>query len=465
MAKGAEKAKTNQMLNTAQGQQQNYTTNYLSGTAPERALAREHGNDLYNKISSGYSDIATNKGITPELLAAIRGGGGGGGGGGGVNPADIMGGYGDVKNQYSSFAGGGGVNLARNNEAMGVLSGLTKTGGWSPADVTAQQGLIGGLTDMSKTGGLDAESMNRFRGGGVYDEFAKTGGYSPAQAAEFRARATANIPSIYANAKASADQMGRVTGQYNPAAMARMSRQAGYDTQAAATDAEVQLQDQIRQGREWGAGGMTSSENALQSLRTGNMLQGANSAGAMRANMLNSIASTKQGSATGMGQLDIGGQELIQRGKMFGTQGLEGLADKEAAAKRAAAAAGAASHANNIANEKWLAQFGERNQEAGLEGLGGLYTSSPAEVGYYDNQQQRMLHQNVSDTGDIAGVRIQNNPQRDWVSTIGGLAGSFAGAATGLGALGGMGGGAMKGMMPSAGGFANNKMWVPGLSG
>jgi hypothetical protein len=446
MAKGAEKAKTNQMLNTAQGQQQQYTNKYISQTDPERATARARGDDLYNTISAGYKDIAANKGITPELLAALGPGGSGSGGGGYAAPNFATGNYGTVTDAYKNFMGGGGVNLARNNEAMGVLSGLTKTGGWSAGDRASQNKLIGGLTDMGTTGGIDAESMNRFRGGGVYDEFAKSGGYTPQQAQEFRARATSMIPSIYQNAKAQADQMGRITGQYNPAAIARMSRQAGYDTQQAATSAEVDLQNQIRQGREWGASGMTSSENALQGLRTGNMLQGMNSAGAMRANMLNSIAGTQSGAASSMGQLDIGGQDLIQKGKMFGTQGLEGIADKEAAAARAAAASRGASSAQNAANAKWLAQFGERNQEAGLEGLGGLYTAVPGELAYYDKSRQSMLGQNVSQTGDIAGVRIQNNPQRDWVSTIGGLAGSFAGAATGLGGL-------MGKKLPGMGGF------------
>lgn len=183
MAKGAEKNKTNQMLNTAQGQSQQYTNQYLANTAPERATARSNANDLYSTISSGYKDIAANKGITPELRAALgMGPGGSSGGGGGVNPASIMSGYGDVKNQYSNFAGGGGVDIGRTNEAMGVLSNLTKTGGWSNLDRDSQNKLIAGLTSMGQTGGLDAESMARMRGGGVYDEFAKSGGYTPQQA-------------------------------------------------------------------------------------------------------------------------------------------------------------------------------------------------------------------------------------------------------------------------------------------
>jgi len=279
------------------------------------------------------------------------------------------------------------------------------------------------------------------RGNGVYDEFAKTGGYTPEQMQEQRARATSVIPSIYANAKASADQMGRVTGQYNPAAMARMSRQAGYDSQKAANDAEVSLQDSVRTNRLAGAQGASSSEQALQGLRTSNMLQGDNSAAAARAAMLNSIAGNQSGAATSMGNMDISGQGLVQQGKMFGTSGLSDLASKELAAKQAAASAGNASAAQNAANAKWLAEFGVNNQEAGLQGLGGLYTSSPAEVAYYDTAQRQMMGQNTGQTVDVSQARMANNPQRDWASTIGGLVGSAAGAMTGIGAIGGIMGG------------------------
>jgi hypothetical protein len=230
--------------------------------------------------------------------------------------------------------------------------------------------------------------------------------------------------------------MSGITGNYNPAAIAQMARSSAYDTNRAAVDAEAGLQDQIRQGREWGGSNIAGSEATLQGLMSQNKLAGLQGAGSMEANMLNSIAQNRIGASTGLGNLDIGGQELIQKGKMFGTQGLEGLADKEAQAKRAAAAAGAARSANNLAAEEWLAKFQTGNQLAGLGGLGNLYTSNPAEVAYYDDAQRKMMGQNTGQTNDIANTRIANNPQRDWVSTIGGLVGSAAGAMTGLGAMG-----------------------------
>ena len=440
MAKGSEKKKTNEMLNTAQGQQQNYTTSYINQATPERAVARDNANNMYNAMYGGYSNIANTGGVTPELLSAIRGhGSGGGGGGSGPSAADLMGGYGDVKGQYANFAGGGGVNLAQNNYAMSQLHGLAGSGGWDPARIKSMDQNIAGLKAMGNaTGGLDANAIARMRGAGVFDEYAKTGGMDAAAQTAYRQRGTAGIPAQYQASMDEARRMSGVTGNYNPAAIANMARNSAYDTNRAAIDTEAGLQGQLSQGRQWGAGNIASSEAGLQGLISSNKLAGLQGAGSMEANMLNSIAGNRIGAATGLSAADIGGQELIQKGKMFGTQGLEGIADKEARAKQAAAAAGRARASDNLAAEQWLAKFQTGNQLAGLGGLGNLYTSNPAEVEYYDKARQSMLGQNVSQTGDIAGVRIQNNPQRDWVSTIGGLVGTAAGAMTGMGALGGL---------------------------
>ena len=434
MAKGSEKKKTNLMLNTAQQQAQNYTNQYMNTTAPERTQARTNATDLYGAMTGGYKDLATNKGITPELLAAIRGGaGGGGGGGGGFMPDYSSGMLGQAKGSYEDFLKTGGVNLGRTNEAMGHLGELAGSGGWSPADKAAQEKLIAGLTGFGETGGINPQDIERMRGLGVFDEFAKTGGFTPGQMQDVRSRATSQIPAAYASARQEAERMGRVTGQYNPAVAAQMSRTAGYDTSRAALDAELGLSEQVRQGRQWGAQGLTSAEQALQTLKTSNQLAGMTGAGGMRGNMLNAIAQNRTGAATGLGQLDIGSQGLIQQGKMFGTQGLEGMGENEAAAARANAAAGAASNAANIANEKWLANFGVENQLAGLGGLGNVYTSNPAELEYYDRMRQGAVNSNIQNTGQIAGARMQNNPQRDWVATALGGVNAAVGAATGMG--------------------------------
>jgi hypothetical protein len=135
---------------------------------------------------------------------------------------------------------------------------------------------------------------------------------------------------------------------------------------------------------------------------------------------------------------------LIQQGKMFGTSGMMGLNQAQNAANASAAASRGASNAANIANEKWLANFGVDNQLAGLSGLGNVYGSVPAELEYYDKMRQGTVNNNTVNTGNMAGLRMQNNPQTDWASTIGNIAGSVIGGATGMGAAGMLGGVAKK---------------------
>jgi len=73
---------------------------------------------------------------------------------------------------------------------------------------------------------------------------------------------------------------------------------------------------------------------------------------------------------------------------------------------------------------------------AGLEGLGGLREQEMSNEGGYN--KNRLQSRGMYDQSASAGIdqRMSNNPQRDWASTIGSVAGAAAGAMTGLGALG-----------------------------
>ena len=92
--------------------------------------------------------------------------------------------------------------------------------------------------------------------------------------------------------------------------------------------------------------------------------------------------------------------------------------------------------AQQIANAKWQAEFDREGRMYGLGGMQDLYSSRPGEVdmylGAHDQGQAR-----INDTGGrIVDQRMTNNPQRDWFSTIGSLAGGAGGLMTGVGNLG-----------------------------
>ena len=449
MAKGGERKKTNRLLDEQMAISNNYSKGYLDQSGPERDAARGKGNEMYDVMFQGNKGLAQGSAITPELLAAIRGGGGsgGGGGGGGYSPVDI-GGNG-VKSSYANFMGGGGVNLAYNEKAMRNLAGLAESGGWSKDDIAKQNDIINQYAEFGKTGGLSAEDMQRMRGGGVFEDFQKTGGFTPGDISNIRTRATSVIPSMYDQAKNEANRMSNVTGGYNPAAIAQMSRTAAYDAQKAALDAELGISEQVRSGKQWGAEGGAQAEGALQGLRTGNMLQGLGGAATTKSDMLNSIAGNRIGASTGLSNADIGGQELIQRGKMFGTEGMQGLNQAEDSQRARSAANSAASNAANIANEKWLANFGVDAQLAGLGGMQDLYNSKPEELFAYDAARHGSVGQNAGIQGGFIGQRMENNPQTSWVDAVSQIGGAVAGGMTGMGGMSSMfGGGGMQAGKP-----------------
>jgi hypothetical protein len=214
-------------------------------------------------------------------------------------------------------------------------------------------------------------------------------------------------------------------------------------------DTETGLSDRIRSGQQWGAEGGAQAENALQSLRTGNMLKGTQGAADIRGGMLANIASNRQAGSSGWTQGELGLGDLTQRGREFGIKGLEGIADKQAAAARAGAASSAASNAAKIRGLQWLGNFEAGNTMDAAGGMTDLYRSTPGEVNMWNNTLLANRGQQMQDTRSVVDQRMQNNPQQSWQSTLTGLVGAAAGGMTGLGALGIGGGGGRQGNVPA----------------
>ena len=150
--------------------------------------------------------------------------------------------------------------------------------------------------------------VNRFRGGGVFDEFAKTGGLSDADTSNIRARGTRTIPAYFDSLR---DEMGRRAqisgaGPSYSSSLARLARDQSRGAQNAASDVEYEIMDRRNRGRQWGAEGMHSSERALGEYGSANRRFGLE--GALR--------------AAGMG----GDWDLRNSGmNMQALQGLQGL--------------------------------------------------------------------------------------------------------------------------------------------
>ena len=90
------------------------------------------------------------------------------------------------------------------------------------------------------------ELMNQWQG------FAKTGGFSPEDLANIRARSISPIRSIYSNAQAGLQRQKALTGGYMPnfgAASAKMSREMSSAGADAATNAEAMIAELLQRGK------------------------------------------------------------------------------------------------------------------------------------------------------------------------------------------------------------------------
>jgi hypothetical protein len=104
-----------------------------------------------------------------------------------------------------------------------------------------------------------------------YQNFANTGGFSPEDIQNMRARSVAPMRAVYANAQSDLNRQRALTGGYSPnygAATAKMARELGYGLSDASTNTEASLADAIHQGKLAGLSGMTGIDTSLLNNQT-----------------------------------------------------------------------------------------------------------------------------------------------------------------------------------------------------
>lgn len=335
---------------------------------------------------------------------------------------------------------------ARIDSTIGRLEEIGRTGGYDPAQLTAIRGDIDSLRSWAATGGVDPERLAKARGtidfmqgGGIsdadlakwrgtgFDEFARTGGWSDAQQRDFRDRATSVIPAMYRAQEDEANRLNNIQGGGGAgflAAQSRMNRQGAQQMQTAARDAEIDLGNNVREGRRWGIEGLANTERDIQGqmgtnrgvgLSAGNTLElgvgqnritglaeaaragttleqniasnkiGANEvagklaidsenavndafirtrtgAGTLETNLQQAISQNRIAAQRAAAEAESTAQRLRQEGQLAGAQGLMSVAAQKEAAARAAQSSANAARANDQANERWWATFVSGNE-------------------------------------------------------------------------------------------------------
>lgn len=152
------------------------------------------------------------------------------------------------------------------------LAGQGRRGG--SGSIGNWEGRFAGLADNP----LEGVDVNRARGLGVFDEFARTGGLSEEDKGSLRARSANTVGSFYGALKDELDRAARGSGYGGgpgfDAQMAKIARQQSQGTSQALLDAEESIIDRVLAGRQWGASGASSSELGLGDLRSRNKIAG-----------------------------------------------------------------------------------------------------------------------------------------------------------------------------------------------
>ena len=201
------------------------------------------------------------------------------------------------------------TNLTRQNQGLENRFNVTADRG--EQDYNNLQGLSGNYLNSVVNG-----PTQNFGAYGGYQNFANTGGYSPDDISNIRARSVAPMRAVYQNAQNDINRQRSLQGGYSPnytAASAKMARELGYGLADASTNTEAALADQIRQGKLSGLGGMTNIDSALLNSQTQRMGIGSD----VLRNMM-----SLYGQAPGMAQL-FGNQMLNSSGQGVQIEGLQ----------------------------------------------------------------------------------------------------------------------------------------------
>lgn len=446
---GGEKDKANQMADQQYAKENAASQDFSQQQAGERVGAKARSDDLYSSISGGYKDLANQRLTLDQLGGPITSRGGYSAPQFTRDP-----GFATSLADYRKFADTGGIDSASMRQGEGTMREGMSNGLVDDARKASIEDTINSFKGIGKTGGLDDAAMQRMQGNGGFDEFAATGGLNASDRANIRSRATSVIPATMATTNAQADRMRSVQGGYGPGTLAlksRLLRSANTDNAAAARDAELGIMQQVNQGRQYGISGMADSAQKAQTLRTGNMLQGLSGASAADSDLMHTIQSGKMWGADSITSAEAKINELEQQGKMFGTQGTQGIAqsnqdfsDRQAQANASAANsnAGAANsvQAQNIALQQYLAEFNRGNQTEGLGGLSSLYGATPSEVAMYDQNNLNNRGMSNSSQNTVIGQKLSNNnsAMQNFTGVLGGVSSIAGAAAGGLGAISGV---------------------------
>lgn len=117
------------------------------------------------------------------------------------------------------------------------------------------------LSGGSSGGGSSGQPQS-FAG---FQQFAQTGGFSPEDLSNIRARALSPMRAVYANAQRNVNRQRALQGGYSPGfgvLQSRMAREQSQGVSDAATNAEASIAEMVQKGKLAGLQGMAGTEGS-----------------------------------------------------------------------------------------------------------------------------------------------------------------------------------------------------------
>lgn len=415
-------------------------------------------NDQNSFVTGAYKDIINNGGVDPTVAANLRalnrknssvydpvtgtvssssGGGeesgGGSGGGIGAPPSDP---FSTSRGAFSNFINTGGVDIGAMKEALPGYRKIADTGGYDPTELTNLRGDVGTLRKYGMTGGLTEDEIKNAVDPG-YQEYATTGGYSDKRINDSRNAVLQTVRARAAQDQQQLENARRVGGGDNfAAAMARTARQNTLAGSDAALKGEIELQGAIDQGRQFGIKGRADTNQNLRALLANNRIAATGAAADRGTTLEQNLTGNKLNALGGITNTQQGAEEIAQRGKIAGAQGMFGVeqADLSAQLAREAAASAASEAAAGRASadaqaraddERWWAQFGAGNEQylgtTGLEGklnaasgLTGLYGTAPGAQGQNYSALLNAMNGRAGGAQNALGLQLQSAGPSGW---------------------------------------------------
>jgi len=117
-------------------------------------------------------------------------------------------------------------------------------------------------------GGSSSSTSGQPQAFAGFQQFAQTGGFSPQDLTNIRARAVSPVRAVYANAQRNVNRQRSLQGGYSPgfgAMQTRMAREQGQTTSDAGINAEAGISEMVQKGKLAGLQGMASTEGSSSS--------------------------------------------------------------------------------------------------------------------------------------------------------------------------------------------------------